>query len=182
MHYDKYSKDYDSLQAMTGFNDPFELVTLLVGPKLNVSTDSKTIDFGCGTGLAGSDLHAVGFREVYGLDGSSDMLGVAGQKNVYKGLWTHLVGCEPLPEECPTDCDLVIASACMIKGHFPNTCFAEMLSALKAGGMMAFTIRDIYLNHETDNEMKFKDAIDDLVNNGKMELVLHERYTKYKGL
>lgn len=147
---------------MTGFNDPFELVKLLIGPKVNVPITARTIDFGCGTGLAGQDLHAVGFKEIYGIDGSKDMLQVAGSKNIYKQLWVHLVGCEPLQEDVPTDLDVALASACMIKGHFPNTCFAEMLQVLKVGGILAFTIRDIYLNSETDNGMKFKEAIQEL--------------------
>ena len=29
-HYNKYSKEYDSIQEMTGFNDPFELVKVLL--------------------------------------------------------------------------------------------------------------------------------------------------------
>jgi hypothetical protein len=30
VHYDKYSGDYDSIQTMTGFNDPFVIAKCLV--------------------------------------------------------------------------------------------------------------------------------------------------------
>ena len=61
------------------------------------------------------------------------------------------MGSDPLPSDAPTDCDMAVASACMIKGHFPNTCYEEMLKTVKKGGFIAFTIRDIYLDAATDN-------------------------------
>ena len=56
----------------------------------------------------------------------------------------------------------------MIKGHFPNTCFEEMLKTLKPGGYMIFSIRDIYLNPETDNHMNFVGKLTELEQQGKM--------------
>ena len=79
------------------------------------------------------------------------MLEVANSKKIYKQTWTVLVGIDNLPVNIPTDCDMAVASACMIKGHFPNTCFVEMLKTVKINGYISFTIRDIYMNSETDN-------------------------------
>ena len=56
----------------------------------------------------------------------------------------------------------------MIKGHFPNTCFEEMLKTLKPGGHMLFTIRDIYLNNETDKGMNYVGKLAELVESGAM--------------
>ena len=50
-HYDFYSGKYDAMQEMTGFNDPYELVKLMI--EHGVPRDAKIIDFGCGTGLTG---------------------------------------------------------------------------------------------------------------------------------
>ena len=50
----------------------------------------------------------------------------------------------------------------MIKGHFPNTCFNEMLSVVKPNGFIAFTIRNIYLAAETDNGQNYKPMLDKL--------------------
>ncbi len=57
-----------------------------------------------------------------------------------------------------------------------------MLSCVKVGGRIAFSIRDIYLDSATDNSMNFKPTLDTLTNEGLIELETHERYTKYKGL
>lgn len=51
--------------------------------------------------------------------------------------------------------DAVFSSACMIKGHMPNTCYEEMLKVVKPGGYILFTIRDIYLDSATDNGMDY---------------------------
>ena len=59
----------------------------------------------------------------------------------------------------------------MIIGHFNNKCFGEMLKCLKPGGHMVFTIRDIYLNYDTDNGMRFQDALADLVAGGEISLL-----------
>ena len=78
--------------------------------------------------------------------------------------------------------DAVFSSACMIKGHFPNTCFEEMLKSLKPGGHMIFSIRDIYLNPETDNGMNFVGKLAELEEAGKMIHVETIHFLKYKGL
>ena len=77
---------------------------------------------------------------------------------------------------------MAVASACMIKGHFPNTCYKQMLSCVKVGGYIAFTIRDIYLDSATDNGMDYKLTLEKLKSDGVIEMVSHERYIKYKGL
>lgn len=166
---------------MTGFNDPFVIARCLVN-LLNPPKDAKIVDFGCGTGLCGIELQKVGFTNIYGIDGSHDMLEIAKTKNIYKDAWVCLVGLDPLPEAVPLNCDIAVASAVMIKGHFPNTCYVEMLKTVISGGHIAFTIRDIYLDHSTDNGMNFKDALEELEASGKMQLVKRERYVKYKGL
>ena len=169
------------MQKATGFNDPYELVKCFV-QNIQLNLESKVIDFGCGTGLCGQYLKQAGFTNIYGLDGSPDMLKIANEKKLYKQTWTLLVGLDELPQDCPTDCDMAVASACMIKGHFPNTCFREMLKTVKQGGYIAFTIRDIYLNSETDNGQGYNTELAKLVEEGKIAETYHSRYIKYKGL
>ena len=95
VHYDKYSSEYDNMQSMTGFNDPYEIVKaccdqLTSADKLSdvlANKHAKVIDFGCGTGLLGQELARNGYDEVYGIDGSADMLKVADAKGLYKKTW-----------------------------------------------------------------------------------------------
>lgn len=80
-----------------------------------------------------------------------------------------LVGVTELPEEAKFDgdspgsgFDAIFSSACMIKGHFPNVCYEEMLKTIRPGGYMIFSIRDIYLNRETDQGMNYVGKLEEL--------------------
>ena len=156
---------------MTGFNDPYELVKVMV--QKDIPRDKKIIDFGCGTGLTGVQLTAAGYKDIYGLDGSKDMLQVALSKNLYVEGHVVLVGIDELPDSLlykpeveGSGFDIVTCSACMIRGHFTNACFEEFIKVLRPGGHMIFTIRDIYLNPETDNGMEFKGKLHHLEQQG----------------
>ena len=101
------------------------------------------------------------------------MLTIADSKACYKWTWQVLVGENALPlgalykeEVKDSGYDAVFSSACMIKGHFPNTCFEEMLKVLKPGGHILFTIRDIYLDPQTDNGMNYVGKLSELEQNG----------------
>ena len=137
----------------------------------------------------GIELKKAGFTNIYGIDGSPEMLAIADSKGVYKWTWEVLVGSTDLPigakymEELKgSGYDAVFSSACMIKGHFPNTCFEEMLKALRPGGHMIFSIRDIYLNPETDNGMNFVGKLAEMEQAGTMIHIETVHFMKYKGL
>lgn len=117
------------------------------------------------------------------------MLAIADAKGLYKWTWEVLVGTTNIPagalyypELAGAGFDAVLSSACMIKGHFPNTCFEEMLKCLRPGGHMIFTIRDIYLDPATDNGMNFTGKMAELEAAGKMIHVETIHFTKYEGL
>ena len=44
------------------------------------------LDAGCGTGLSGPFLKALGYDDIEGLDMSPEMLAIARRRNVYRGL------------------------------------------------------------------------------------------------
>ena len=70
-----------------------------------------------------------------------------------------MVGVEELKDFEDNSVDLVVSSACMIKGHFTNNCFDTFVKVLKQGCNMVFTIRDKYLNSDTDSGMNFHGAL-----------------------
>ena len=52
-HYGSYAKQYDLITSKIGMNDQYHLATFLQQEFPDLPRDSKIIDFGCGTGLAG---------------------------------------------------------------------------------------------------------------------------------
>ena len=112
-----------------------------------------------------------------------------GSRTCYQDCYQNMVGSDPLPndlvEKMKADgpYDLILSSACMIKGHFPNTCYNTFLECMKPGAEMIFTIRDIYINSETDSGMNFHGALDKLEKEDKVIQKIDQiHYTKYKGL
>ncbi len=50
---------------------------------------AKTLDVACGTGLVGQHMRANGYLIIDGADFSSEMLAIAGQRDIYQSLWQH---------------------------------------------------------------------------------------------
>ena len=92
-----------------------------------------------------------------------------------------MIGNEPLNLD-KKDFDIVVCSACMISGHLPNNCYDTFLSVLKTGGQMVFSIRDKYMNSETDSGMNYHGALEEREQKGLMKKVAHIKFTKYSGL
>ena len=59
------------------------------------------------------------------------MLKITEEKGVYRKLFPLMIGTDPIPKDVDRDYDLVVSTGCMIRDHFPNTCFNEFLEVLK---------------------------------------------------
>mmetsp|Transcript_31549 Transcript_31549/g.41781 ORF Transcript_31549/g.41781 Transcript_31549/m.41781 type:complete len:84 (+) Transcript_31549:355-606(+) len=82
----------------------------------------------------GLELKKAGYTNIYGIDSSAQMLEIADTKGVYRWTWEVLVGVNALPIGAKyneslegSGFDAVFCSACLIKGHMPNSAFEEML-------------------------------------------------------
>ena len=104
-----------------------------------------------------------------------------------------MVGTDPIPDEVDKDYDMVVSTGCMVRDHFPNTCFDLFIEVLKPGGLIAITSREVYLHNESDNGMDYIGALRKLSDRGIMEdtedkegkklTLLHEmKFRKYDGL
>lgn len=82
--YDDWAKTYDAdtTEGM-GYVAPKLCAEKLVG---RIGADEPVLDAGCGTGLAGVELAARGFKVIDGLDVSAEMLAIAAEKKVYRTL------------------------------------------------------------------------------------------------
>ena len=195
MHYGGYAKEYDLITSKIGMNDQYHMAQFLQEQFPDLSRDSKAIDFGCGTGLAGEQLAKLGYTVIDGNDGSQDMLKIAKEKSCYRKLFPLMIGTDPLPEDLERDYDIVVSTACLIRSHFPNTCFNEFLDVLKQGGLLVITCREIYLHNETDEGMDYigvlraicdkalaEDPMSPDVTSKKLTFISEQKFRKYDGL
>ena len=76
-HYDKLSGTYEEIYTHVGWPDPIENARFVkeISEENNLKfEDVKILDFACGTGLVGQYCYDHGFRQIYGVDASKDML------------------------------------------------------------------------------------------------------------
>ena len=52
----------------------------------------RILDVGCGTGLVGSELNRIGYKNLDGLDASPEMLKIAAEKNIFKSTFVAFIG------------------------------------------------------------------------------------------
>ena len=77
-------------------------------------TACKIMDFGCGTGLFGEVMLEKGFKNLDGIDGSTEMLSRAQEKGVYKHLAEQFLGMpEKFPKRYHGEYDIVVAMSCI---------------------------------------------------------------------
>jgi len=83
--YDRWADEYDAqLERGLRYIAPSELARTLA--KHQAVADTPILDIGCGTGLTGCCLNAIGFSIIDGLDFSAAMLRKAQEKGVYRKL------------------------------------------------------------------------------------------------
>jgi SAM-dependent methyltransferase len=139
--YDKWAKDYDAdLEADFDWKGAALAADALAK---YVSSDSRVMDVGVGTGLAGWEL----------------------AKGWYRGLQVGILG-EKLDHYAADSYDAALATGVFTEGHAPASGFDEVVRIIKPGGYFVITLReDIYESHG------FKAKEEELATAGKMKLV-----------
>ena len=105
----------------------------------------RLLDAGCGTGLSGPSLKALGYGDIAGLDLSDDMLRIAGSrqangKPAYSELKKAMLG-GPLPWP-DRHFRAFFSTGVFTIGHAPASGLHELVRITKSGGHAIFTVRD----------------------------------------
>jgi SAM-dependent methyltransferase len=139
--YAKWSSDYDRETVELGYCLPFVIIGWVA--RYVPMGGGPLLDAGCGTGLSGPYLRALGYEAVEGLDFSEAMLGLARQRNAYRALKQAELG-ETLP--WPDGYfDAFLSSGVFTEGHAPASGLDELVRITRPGGHAIFTVRDSVL-------------------------------------
>ncbi|KAM5181100.1 methyltransferase-like protein 27 isoform 2-T4 [Mantella aurantiaca] len=98
------------------------------------------LDVACGTGLVAEELQHFGFNLFHGLDGSTGMLEVAKNKQLYQELKQCMLGQDLLPFDSGKY-DAVIIVGALSDGQVPVSVVLELLRVTKPGGVVCLTTR-----------------------------------------
>ena len=136
--YAAWAAGYDRDTLAAGYCLPFQVlawVSRYVRPEAG-----PLLDAGCGTGLSGPYLKALGYDRIAGLDFSEEMLKLAGSRNAYDDLRRATLG-----EALPWSDDHFAAffsTGVFTEGHAPASSLEELCRVTRPGGIAVFTVRD----------------------------------------
>ena len=136
--YADWAASYDSETASLGYLLPF-LITAWVARHVPAG-EGPLLDAGCGTGLTGPQMTALGYNDLAGLDLSSEMLTIAAGRGSYNDLKQAALG-ERLP--WPDDYfRAFFSTGVFTMGHAPASGLRDLVRITRRGGHAVFTVRD----------------------------------------
>ena len=140
--YASWAATYDKEVQKNGYVTPKRIANALK----DVVTDQSDfiLDYGCGTGLSGFALQAVGFENINGLDVSQEMVSLAEKKSIYKNLKVF----DPFTEipVQPDQYKIITAIGVIGAGAAPLQVFDSLFTLLPQNGLFAFSFNDHTLN------------------------------------
>ena len=152
--YASWAATYDKEVQKNGYVTPKRIANALK----DVVTDQSDfiLDYGCGTGLSGFALQAVGFENINGLDVSQEMVSLAEKKSIYKNLKVF----DPFTEipVQPDQYKIITAIGVIGAGAAPLQVFDSLFALLPQNGLFAFSFNDHTLN-DPNYEKKVKSCL-----------------------
>ena len=164
--YASWASTYDNEVQKNGYVTPERVAKAL---KDSVTNQSEVIlDYGCGTGLSGFALQAVGFTNIDGLDVSQEMITLAEKKSIYKKLTVF----DP-STKIPVHADqykIITAIGVIGAGAAPLEVFDNLFSLLPPSGLFGFSFND-----HTLSDPNYEGKVNQCLSSGQA-IILHKSY------
>ena len=164
--YASWASTYDNEVQKNGYVTPERVAKAL---KDIVTNQSEVIlDYGCGTGLSGFALQAVGFTNIDGLDVSQEMVTLAEKKSIYKKLTVF----DP-STKIPVHADqykIITAIGVIGAGAAPLEVFDNLFSLLPPSGLFGFSFND-----HTLSDPNYEGKVNQCLSSGQA-IILHKSY------
>ncbi len=135
--YAAWAADYDRETLTLGYCLPFAIAAWVA--RHVPAGAGPLLDVGCGTGLSGPLLRALGYGDVEGMDFSTEMLRLAGTRSSYSALTRATLG-EPLPWPDGRFA-AAFSTGVFTEGHAPAASLAEIARIVRPGGCVIFSVR-----------------------------------------
>lgn len=162
--YSDWASSYDSDITKRGYFTPLRIAEAL--RPYRDTLQGPVLDFGCGTGVSGSALAAVGFAPLHGTDITEEMLKQAEVKGIYEKLWKSEPGQSPAK---PGEYSLIVAAGVISIGAAPPETLSLCIDALSPDGLMALSFND-----PTLEDGSYDAVLMDEVASGRVEFLFRE--------
>ena len=152
--YASWAATYDKEVQKNGYVTPERVANAL--RDVVTGQSDFILDYGCGTGLSGSALQAVGFENIDGLDVSQEMVNLAEKKSIYKNLRVFDPSSK-IPVH-PDQYKIITAIGVIGVGAAPLQIFDSLFALLPPNGLFAFSFNDHTLS-DPNYEKKVKQCL-----------------------
>lgn len=155
--YDEAAGQYDEILSNAGYVSP-RLCARIFSQHFP-DREATLIDLGCGTGLLGEAMRALGYDRLDGSDFSAEMLAEAGRRGCYARLSLRDLN-QSL--EIADRAYAGALSAGVFGQHVGPAVLDEALRIVESGGGVCFSV-----NERAFDDCGFRDKVDELQNEGK---------------
>ncbi len=162
--YDDWSDSYDDDVMGAGYATPARCAAALAA-HLTPHT-APILDFGCGTGLSGQALAALGFTTIDGVDLSEGMLATARKRGVYRDL--RKIEADDIGV-AKGDYAAIAAVGVISSGAAPASTLGVLTKLLAPGGLMVFSFNDHALEDPT-----YEAAVADETGSGRARVLFRD--------
>ena len=163
--YQGWAANYEADVAEMGYATPGRIAMAL--RQSGASPSKPVLDFGCGTGLSGLALKAVGFDIVDGTDITPEMLEKAEEKQVYRQVWHGVPGSMGHIER--GDYAIIVACGVVSLGAAPPETLDMLTAALGPAGILAFSY-----NSATLADPAYTGKLDQVLASGEFEVLFDQ--------
>ena len=128
--YDEWSQSYEQdLVGDLGYTGHLIAANALAG--IAPDKAASIIDIGCGTGLVGQELTALGYTHIDGIDIAEEMLNVARPKAIYgKLVWGDLMKTTTIETGAY---QAAVCAGSFAPGHLGPECYPEIIRMVQPG-------------------------------------------------
>lgn len=162
--YADWAQTYDAEIIENGYATPARCAQAVAQ---FVRQDSLVLDTGCGTGLSGLALKAVGFSTIDGFDITEEMLVGARARHLYRALWLTDPGAEIDVSRGPYD--VMAAIGVIGNGAAPLPFFHDIIKTMSQNAHFVFSFNDHMLE-----DPRYEAAVNSYVETGQCRLVFKE--------
>lgn len=156
--YDEAAGDYDEiLLAQVGYVSPTICARTMA--QFLPSGQEPLMDLGCGTGLAGEALTALGYSHIDGVDFSAEMLAVARMRGCYVQLALADLNAGT---NIPAGSYAAAVSVGVFGQHVLPEALDHAISIVEAGGLFCFSV-----NERAFDDYGFRDKVEALSAEGR---------------
>jgi predicted TPR repeat methyltransferase len=155
--YADWARNYDQDVSAAQYSGP-AIAARLLQQQLD-DRKARILDAGCGTGLVGTELQALGYGAIDGFDLSPEMAELSKATGAYRQVVGDIDMMRALEDYPVFDYDALLSIGVFTLGHVPPQALAVLLQLLRAGGLLLISTRSHYYQ-QTDYQQQVDALLD----------------------